>query len=467
MNWINRSSRLLLLFLLVISPIAAQESSDEQNDDQNTNEQMETGAPEAGFNMTIEIGAETFNEDGEQVTYQRLGLNPEFTFGKVGVGLGVTLHYRFVDDQGESTLDIREEDWIPNGDNSFLDIYLPLFRYVRYGQKGDPLYGKIGSIEDATLGTGFIMANYSNALFLPEKRIVGLALDVDGQLVGFPYLGIETFVGNLANLDVLGSRVYVRPLIDTGIPIIKNLQLGVTAAADTQPDANYDFYDETGTETIDPDAVSMFSFDFIQPLLSSQAFSMSLYSDAAFQPQPGGDELSQGLLVGMGGEALSFLSYGLNSLFLGDNFVPFYFDGTYDLYRQKKYEIYDGTKSVSGYAGWQAMLGFNLLSDSLVFQSSLGAAFDADPDSPSTMPHLRSTLKVGEGLLPGIFFDVTYDKKNISNIDELFSPEDAVVLANLNYKTGPAVITLGYTLRYKPETGSWETTAKLSSSITM
>ncbi|MCF7915751.1 MAG: hypothetical protein K9L66_11335, partial [Spirochaetaceae bacterium] len=210
---------------------------------------------------------------------------------------------------------------------------------------------------------------------------------------------------------------------------------------------------------------SMFSFDLIQPLLSSQAFSLALYSDAAFQP--GGEELNRGLLVGMGGEALSFLSYGFNTLFLGDNFVPFYFDGTYDLYRQSKYSIYSGDTPVPGYAGWQATLGFNLLSDSLVFQTSLDAAFDPDTDSPSTMPHLRSTLKVGEGLLPGIFFDVTYDKKNISDIDELFSPEDAVVLANLNYKTGPAVITLGYTLRYVPETGSWETTAKLSSSITM
>ncbi|MDZ7793817.1 MAG: hypothetical protein U5P10_09060 [Spirochaetia bacterium] len=36
----------------------------------------------------------------------------------------------------------------------------------------------------------------------------------------------------------------------------------------------------------------MFSFDFIQPLLSNQAFSLALYSDAAFQP--GGGELNQG-----------------------------------------------------------------------------------------------------------------------------------------------------------------------------
>ena len=102
-----------------------------------------------------------------------------------------------------------------------------------------------------------------------------------------------------------------------------------------------------------------------------------------------------------------------------------------------------------------------------MFQTSVDAAFSPDTGKPSTLPHLRSTFTVGEGLLPGVFFDVTYDKKYISDMDELFSPEDAVVLANLNYKTGPAVITLGYTLRYVPEDGSWETTAKLSSSITM
>ena len=456
MNLLNRSSLLLLLFLLILFPLTAQESSGEPA----SGAQTESAAPESGFNMTIEIGAETFNEDGEQVTYQSLGLNPEFTFGKVGIGLGVTLHYRFVDDSGDSTVDFREEDWIPDDDKSFFDIYLPLFRYVRYGQKGDPFYGKIGTIEDASLGTGFIMANYSNALFLPEKRIVGLALDVDGQLFNFPYIGVESFVGNLAQLDVFGSRVYARPLIDTGLPIVKNIQFGVTAAADTKPDANYNF-----NTIADPDAVSMYSFDFIQPLLSGDAFNLALYGDTSFQP--GGEELNVGQLVGFGGKALSFLSYGFNTLFLGDNFVPFYFDGTYDLYREAKYRIYNGNDTIPGYAGWQAMLGFSLLSNAVVFQTSLDAAFSPDTGKPSTLPHLRSTFTVGEGLLPGVFFDVTYDKKYISDIDELFSPEDAVVLANLNYKTGPAVITLGYTLRYVPETGSWETTAKLSSSITM
>jgi len=443
---------MLCLFVLAFSPLAAQ------------SQDSDSGGLD--FALAIELGARTFNEDDgsgttDQITYQSLSINPEFIFGKVGIGLGITLNYRFVDDEGDSSFEFREEDWVPEGDKSFFDLYLPIFRYVRYGYKGDPLYAKIGSIEDGTLGTGFIMANYANTLFLPESRIIGLAFDLDGNLFDFPYIGIETFVGNLAQFDVLGSRVYIRPLINTTLPVINSIQFGATYAADTAPETNYDFTTVTG----DVGTASMFSVDFIQPLLNKPAVSMALYGDMAFQP--GGDDLNKGLLVGLGGRLARFIDYGLNSFFLGDNFVPFYFDGTYDLFREAKYAIYSGFEDVPGYSGWQALIGFNFFDDAFSFQTSLDAAFIPDGDNESTLPHLRSTLTVGEGVLPGIFFDVTYDKKYINSFDELIDPEDAVILANLNYKTGPAVITFGYTLRYVPEDGDWETTASLSSSINM
>ena len=150
-------SLFFLCFLLVFS-LSAQEQDDQEGG--------------MDFAMTIELGAQTFNEEGstDPVTYQSLSLYPEFIFGKIGVGLALEFNYRFVDDEGESSFELREEDWVPEGNQSFLDLYLPLFRYVRYGYKGDPLYAKIGSINDGTLGTGFMMANYSNMLFLPEQR---------------------------------------------------------------------------------------------------------------------------------------------------------------------------------------------------------------------------------------------------------------------------------------------------------
>jgi hypothetical protein len=83
--------------------------------------------------------------------------------------------------------------------------------------------------------TGLSSPIIQNSLFLPEQRVSGLSLDLDGQLFNFPYLGIETMVGNLAAFDLMGGRIFTRPIYFTGVPIIKELQLGFTAVADLNP----------------------------------------------------------------------------------------------------------------------------------------------------------------------------------------------------------------------------------------
>ncbi|MFP4268147.1 MAG: hypothetical protein ACLFQW_09155 [Spirochaetaceae bacterium] len=458
---------IVLIFSL---PVFAQETDKEDQDPEGDSTAEETDSASPSFSMQIEIGSQTFNDPGdeESTTYQSLGLKPDIAFGKIGIGLDLTINYRFADDDGEGGFYIREEDWIPEDDQSLLDLYLPIFRYVRYGEKGDPLYGKIGSIEDGTLGNGFIMGNYSNTLFLPERRHVGLALDVDGKLFNFPYLGIETFAGNLAKWDVLGARLYTRPLTNTKLPLLSELQIGSTFAADTEPDAIDEFINRE-SETDPPDtynpetAVTMFSFDFFQPLIANPAFTAALYGDAAFQP--GGDTVNKGLLAGFGGNVVKFINYSINSLFLGDNFVPFYFDSSYDLYRQQKYEIYNGDTEVDGYTGWLATLGFSFLQDSVVFNTSLSGAFVPQTGKDSTYPQLKSTFSIGEGVLPGVYFDLSYEKKHIKEFSALIDPEDALVGADIYYRAGPAIVNLGYTLRYVPADEDWETTAKLSTSI--
>ena len=456
----RRLSLIFFLFLFAGGLLFAQEETEPAA------EEEESGLSPS-LSLEIEIGAETFNnEDGTQTTYQSLGINPDIAFGKFGIGLGIVFHYRFVDDEGESTFDFRDEDWVPDDERSFLDIYLPIFRYIRYGQKGDPLYAKIGSIEDGTLGNGFLMGGYANTLFLPEKRYVGLAFDIDGELFAFPYLGIETFVGNLAKFDVLGSRIYTRPLVHSDSLLLSELQIGASFAADTQPDAIYDFEEvpEVGP-VYTPDAVQMYSLDFFQPVVAKSTFTGALYGDAAFQP--GGGEVNSGGLIGFGGRMVKVITYSVNTLLLGDNFVPFYFDPTYDLYRQQKYEIYSGKLQVDSYTGWLASLGFAFFDDALVFNTSLDSAFVPQSGKDSTYPHLRSTFSVGEGFLPGIFFDLTYDKKYIKEFADFGDPENTVLGATINYKAGSAVISLGYTLRYLPAEADWETTAKLSTSISL
>jgi len=423
---------------------------------------------DTGFNfaMDLEIGAESITEAGTPVSYQMLTINPDFSFGKFGIGLDLTFHYRF--DDGNGNFDFREQDWTTSSNRSFWDIYLPIFRYIRYGHKGDSLFGKIGSIDDGTLGNGFIMGNYSNTNFLPEKRIVGMALDLDGKLFNFPYLGIETFTGNLAKMDVFGTRLYVRPLTSLELPIIKDLQIGTTAAFDRDPNALYDFTLNDGITTYSPDTVSIYGVDFKQPIVANNVISLALFGDIAFQPASDAKTTtSSGELLGVGGKLFSFINYGLNALFLGDNFMPFYFDSVYDLYREAKYEVYNGSSKIAGYNGWMTNLGFSFLDGMFEFNTTVDGAFKRTSGEPTTYPHLRSVLVVGEGLIPGFFFDASWDKRYIENLDDLIDPDNAVIGANINYKTGPAVITLGYNLRYVPETGGWDTTSKLSTSISL
>ena len=68
------------------------------------------GGDNSGFDFgaDIEIGAESFIEDGEAVSYQMISLNPDISFGKFGVGLALTFHYRFAGDDGN--FDFRGED---------------------------------------------------------------------------------------------------------------------------------------------------------------------------------------------------------------------------------------------------------------------------------------------------------------------------------------------------------------------
>ncbi len=434
----QQSVRLLLIAALLVTVSAVWAQSDSEGG--------------FDFGLGIDIGAVGFQENGETVAYQRLVLKPDFSIGKFGLGLWIPLHYRFTD----NGTDFREEDWVLEDGESALEKYLPIFSYVRYGHKGDDFYTKIGSIEDGTLGNGFIMGGYANTHFLPDTRIIGLSLDVDGNLVNFPYMGIETFVGNLAVMDVIAARVYARPLADTSLPLLPELQVGTTFAMDRVPDAQYDF----ASGSADP--VRMFGFDLRQPILDNPAVSLAAFSDAVFQDE------ALGGMIGAGGRFVQHILYGAQMRFLGDDFIPVYFDGQYDLYREAKYAVYSGTESIPAYAGWYASLGFAFLQDTVVFLSSIEGSF-AEPENDLEYPHINATLKIGEGLIPGIYFDASYDKRILKSWDDFTTADNSVIGAGINYKTGNAVITLAYTLRYDPAAAAgddpWITTANLSTSV--
>lgn len=456
----KRMSRLALSAIAMVFGCSLAVSAQSSSSTPAATPQSESGG---GFtpHLGVTIGAQTIG--GEN--WQSLGLQPDFSFGKFGVGLDITLHYRFTGSGGQ--LALRKEDWVPQNPSfaTVTALYLPKIAYIRYGHKGDPLYAKFGSIDNSTLGNGFIVGGYSNTLFVPETRMFGLNFDLDGSLFQFPYVGIQTFTSNIMNVynlpgigdippfDILGAAAYGRPLLGTDLPIIKNLQISGIIAADRTPATQ----------------VAVYGADVMVPILSNPALSLATLGSVAFENQhPGG-------MVGVAGRIIKFITYGAQVRFLGSNFIPDYFGPNYDLYRAQQYAVITGPTQ-SGSIGWFATAGVSLLSDKLVFSTSLEGPFKRLPsvptNNPTDYPHLTALFQLAPGVVPGFFVDASFDKQLISSFSDVFTPDNSVINASINYKTGPAVITLSYALKYSatvdPVTNShWTINSGLSSSISL
>jgi len=437
---------------------------------------QDDGGSLADFGLDLAIGAQSLpqfengtiliDENGEPVpkTWQSIALTPDLGLGKFGIGLDLELNFTL-----SGTPEVRLEDWVPSLTNStFLELYLPKFRYVRWGTKGEPLYALLGQVDNGLLGNGFIVGGYSNTQYMPDRKIFGASLDIDGQLFNFPYVGIETFAGNLAAFDIMGARLYVRPLAGTNIPILKNMQLGGTYAIDRDPfyfaskDLDAAALVKYLPEGADPaDAVaSMWGADVRIPVLSNPVVSLATFGDYVMQGE------NMGGMVGFGGRLFSFLPYRAELRFLGDNFVPNYFDVTYDLRRPERYarsHAVDSTAYATGgqnfgtdsSLGWFVRSGLALLDDQILFNAEMDGPFVlSDTGGSFADPHLRASLSVAEGLVGGFAFSASYDKDKIDEWGDLIDlKNDAVFGARIDYNVEGAVISLVYDLRPSPEAG--------------
>ncbi len=429
------------------------------------------GAQDGGFNFQagIVLGTDVIavpgSTTGETQTWNRLGFQPDLSFGPFGLGLDLSLRFQLSSLSGNA-VEIYQGDWVPDYEGSgksFLDLYLPKIMYLRYGFRGDPLYAKFGSIEDFTLGNGFIVGNYANTRFLPGQRLFGMQFNLDGQLFGFPYLGIELLAGNVAQFDVVGGRLFVRPLIDTGLPLLEDLQVGATAAIDTKPELYIPEVDQA-----DLDLVAVYGADLFLPIVKSQAFPLAAFSELAFQPKG-----RSGFMVGAGGRLLGLITYGAQIRAMSAGFIPNYFDANYDLFRAVKANVMQTTPSGEGSVGWLAKAGASLFDDVIYFDVGVDGPFKAIPATasanPAEYPHLRAVAGIGEGLLGGFFFNFAYDKyfigKDGAFFEELVDPTDAVITAAVNFRSGAAVFTLLYNLNYNPATNDFDVTSSLQSSI--
>ena len=101
-----------------------------------------------------------------QEQFYRLSMRPDIPLGKWGIALDIEL---FIDADG----DISARGWQFGTSTEAFDSFLRKIYYVRYGRPNDPVYFKVGALDNVSLGYGLIMSDYRNTLQYPGIKKTG------------------------------------------------------------------------------------------------------------------------------------------------------------------------------------------------------------------------------------------------------------------------------------------------------
>ena len=381
--------------------------------------------------------------DGE--AYYLVSLAPEIAFGKWGVGLDLNLHVSSKDQK------IRKADFDETYD------YIRIIRYIRYGTKGEEIYARVGSLDYARLGHGFILYNYKNSPSF-DNRKVGAEFDLD-----FGKWGMETVYGDFAGASVLGMRGYTRPLQFTpaaSIPVIGNVEVGATFASDVRKDAR-----DTGivirangatfdTTTYDAGSMSIIGIDLGLPLFKLPVADATLYLDYA-KIFNYGSGFATGIDFNFSALGMKIFTKFERRFGQTDKFIPAYFDAFYELERyqytpgnfQSKAKTLEQTISPGpGYFG-------SLLVDVLGTIQMEGSYQKLDLHPTSGILHIGTNTG---SKIPLISLSAGYDKKYIKNNKDVFTlDERSLLYAEIGYKPYPfMIVSTLYTWTFAPEKDS-------------
>ena len=344
-------------------------------------------------------------------TFFTINLRPDIALGKFGLGLNVNLLYNTKNGA------IRGEDWNESYD------WARLIRYVRYGQKRDKFYTRVGTLDAARLGHGFIMNYYTNAASFDGRKI-GLELDID-----FGTFGFESVTNNMGRFEIFGGRAFVRPLRPyLDIPIIKNITFGASYVMDVDPDAMRNT----------SDGVSAYGLDVELPLITIPLLNTFAYVDWAKINNYGagtafGVEANLKIVAG-----IAEVSAKLERRILGKEFLPAYFDAFYEIRRYEPLEggsifrkdsslmlIQDETKGIFGELVGHVLNTIRLVGN---FQR-----LDQTPNSGI----LHIAADSGDRI-PLLALQAAYDKMGIETLNDAFTLDDrSIARVGIGYKVKP------------------------------
>lgn len=335
--------------------------------------------------FNAQIGARTI--DGE--VYYLLQLQPEFRFGKWGVGLDLNINYN---DRG-----IRKADW--NEPKDFLNI----INYISYGAKGEHIYARLGTL-NYTLGHGFIIRNYINNIGESYQKKLGLNFDYSAKS-----WGIESIVNDLTRFNLVGLRYHLLPFANAHIPLFSKLGIGASAVID--------FKEKSGANG--DTQLRVIGLDAELPLFRFSKISLLAYSDIAKM-----QEVSQGNTTDHGyGIALPGVMFRFFNIFnffaeyriLNKDFIPSVVGTMYEVNKPK----FSGkTGRTRGFYSEGQLSLFNIISGNIQYENYQNRSAT-----------LSSTVKiVNNKILPQLKrLEFTYYQSNIKSLFDLKNKNAAII----------------------------------------
>ena len=345
----------------------------------------EEAAEPSGPGLGLGLGSVTI--DGQ--VYYQLALRPEFSIGKLAVGLDLV---GYMDAEGN----FRPDEWDEPSD------YLDKIMYLRWGTEQDPFFFQVGALPQVQYGFGGLMSNYSNMAEFPQVRRVGFEL---GGAIGKKFR-LKGFAADLKEFSGGGGLIGLRGTyqlsesfpLTIGANLVADLNQfgglkdkdgdGVPDLVDDFPDNDLWSVDTDGDGLADDDpleydvdgdgftdkspnpftqpnndidgvllkpppfnkslassAITGLSFDLSYPLVSNKLLNLMLYTEAAFLNY--NSELSVitpdstvratagfGLIgPGIRAQLLGFLNLSLEYRSTSALYQPGFFNSTYDLER--------------------------------------------------------------------------------------------------------------------------------------
>lgn len=226
---------------------------------------------------------------------------------------------------------LRLEDWDEYGD------LLRIVRNVEYGQPGDPLRVKLGSIGPYTLGQGTVLGGYFNFIN-PDHYKLGASMAFDRSGVS-----AQALVDSVVRPTLVGAHVALRPFRwfdfeDDSFPSRLELsaQVVVDPSAPLELSTQQDdvLIDETSRPAVSrSSSTEIFGFGLGFWLLYFPAITARVGTESNFHPDVGG--YGQHLTAEIISQVAEMIAIGVSydGVFAFGGYTPRYFGPLYDVER--------------------------------------------------------------------------------------------------------------------------------------